>query len=295
MAMTPMKNVAPFKDATALLETPQKLQTFAEKEGYLFFKNLLPEKDVIALRNQILTLAQSYNWLAPNTPYQLGIAAPNAPQYKEDTPEWRNFYCDVQKLHAFHALALHPRLIRPLEILFNEPVLPHSRNILRLLFPNSARYSTPPHQDNYYIGGSENTWTAWFALGDCPAELGGLACAPGTHKQGKLETQAAEGAGGRSVVVDENTHWVAAPMNCGDVLFLHSLTVHQGKDNQSNRLRLSCDYRYQPRSHPVREDSLQPHLHWLTWDDIYAEWPKNDPIKYYWQNWTINFTPHTSR
>jgi hypothetical protein len=115
----------------------------------------------------------------------------------------------------------------------------------------------------------------------------------GTHKQGKLETQTAEGAGGRGVTLDENTHWVAAPMNCGDVLFLHSLTVHQGKDNQSERLRLSCDYRYQPRSHPVREDSLQPHLNWLTWDDIYAEWPKDDPVKYYWQNWNINITPRT--
>ena len=293
MAMTAMKHVAPFKDATPMLETPEKLRAFAQEEGYLFFQGLLPENDILNLRQQILEIVQRYNWLAPNTPIQLGMAASDAPAYKENTPEWTPFYCDIQKCNAFHALALHPRLIRPLEILFNEPVLPHSRNILRLLFPHSERYSTPPHQDNFYIGGSENTWTAWFPLGDCPSELGGLACAPGTHKQGKLEAQKAEGAGGHGVTVDKTTHWAAAPMNCGDVLFLHSLTVHQGRDNQSDRLRLSCDYRYQPRSHPVREDSLQPHLHCLTWEEIYANWPPDDPVKYYWKNWNLNITPRT--
>lgn len=293
MAMVTMKNVAPFQDATPMLEKPEQLRLFAQEEGYLFFKNLLPEKDIIDLRKPIIDIVQKYDWLAPNTPPQLGIAASDIPENKEATPQWRDFYCDIQKLHTFHALALHPRLIRPLEILFNEPVLPHSRNILRLLFPNSARYSTPPHQDNYYIGGSENTWTAWFPLGDCPHELGGLACAPGTHKTGKLETQAAEGAGGRGVTIDENTQWAAAPMQCGDVLFLHSLTVHQGRDNTSDRLRLSCDYRYQPRSHTVREDSLQPHLHCLTWEDIYAQWPQDDPVKYYWKNWDLNITPRS--
>jgi len=293
MAMTKMNHVTPFQDATPYLETPNTLRAFAQDKGYLFFKGLLPETDVLDLRKQIIQIVQEYGWLSSKTPPLLGIAAPNAPTYKEGTPEWQNFYCDVQKQYAFHALALHPRLIRPLEILFNEPVLPHSRNILRLLFPNSAPYSTPPHQDNYYIGGSDNTWTAWFTLGDCPDELGGLACAPGTHKQGKLETQPAEGAGGRSVTLDENTQWATAPMNCGDVLFLHSLTVHQGRDNQSNRLRLSCDYRYQPRSHPIREDSLEPHLHVLTWEDIYATWPQDDPVKYYWKNWNLNIIHRT--
>ena len=77
-------------------------------------------------------------------------------------------------------------------------------------------------------------------------------------------------------------------MICGDVLYLHSLTVHQGRDNRSNRVRLSCDYRYQPRSHSVRSDSLIPHLNILTWDDIYTNWDSDDPVKYYWNAWDLN-------
>lgn len=293
MAMAQMKRVEPLVDATPLLENPDALRERAQREGYLFFKNRLPIDDVLNLRHQILTIAQRHNWVHPESDIEEGVASPDAPRYQEKAGAGRGFYCDVQKCRDFHALALHPRLIRPLEILFDEPVLPHSRNILRLLMPDSARYSTPPHQDNFYIGGSKETWTAWFPLGDCPDELGGLACAPGTHRLGNMDTQKAEGAGGRAVDIDTETRWATSPMACGDVLYLHSLTVHQGRDNRSNRVRLSCDYRYQPRSHSVRSDSLDPHLNVLTWDDIYANWDKGDPVKYYWNAWNLDIFSRT--
>ena len=78
-------------------------------------------------------------------------------------------------------------------------------------------------------------------------------------------------------------------MRGGDLIVLHSLTIHQGRDNiTSDRLRLSADYRYQPRSHPVREDSLQPHMNWLTWKSVYEQWDKDDPVKYYWEDWDLD-------
>jgi hypothetical protein len=288
MATAQMKRVEPLFDATPLLDDPKALREKARKEGYLFFKNRLPIGEIDLLRQQILKIAQNHGWLHPTEGVTKGLAAPDAPRYQEKAGNGQTFYADVQKCRDFHALALHPRLVRPLEILFDEPVLPHSRNILRLLMPDSARYSTPPHQDNFYIGGSKETWTVWFPLGDCPEELGGLACAPGTHRLGNMETQKAEGAGGRGVAIDSETRWATSPMTCGDVLYFHSLTVHQGRDNRSDRVRLSCDYRYQPRSHPVRADSLIPHLNILTWDDIYTNWDSDDPVKYYWNAWDLN-------
>ena len=288
MAKTQMKCVEPLFDATDLLDDPKALQARALKEGYLFFKNLLPIDEILNLREQILQIAHTHGWLHPTADVAEGLGAPDAPRYQEKADNGHSFYTDVQKCRDFHALALHPRLIRPLEILFGEPVLAHSRNILRLLMPDSARYSTPPHQDNFYIGGSKETWTVWFPLGDCPDELGGLACAPGTHRLGNLDTQKAEGAGGRGVDIDVETRWATSPMTCGDVLYLHSLTVHQGRDNHTDRVRLSCDYRYQPRSHPVRSDSLVPHLNILTWEEIYADWQTEDPVKYYWQAWNLD-------
>ena len=73
-----------------------------------------------------------------------------------------------------------------------------------------------------------------------------------------------------------------------DVIILHSLAIHQGRDNMSqDQLRVSCDFRYQPMSHPIRSDSLVPHMNWLTWEEIYRDWEPTDPVKYYWQDWDL--------
>jgi hypothetical protein len=81
-------------------------------------------------------------------------------------------------------------------------------------------------------------------------------------------------------------------MECGDILTFHSLTVHQGRDNQTeDRLRVSVDYRYQPISEPIAPDSMEPHYGGLgmDWDEIYADWPENDPLKYYWKQWDLHY------
>ena len=120
--------------------------------------------------------------------------------------------------------------------------------------PSVSSGDTPPHQDNYYIGGSDETWTTWIPTGDCSAALGSLAVASGTHKLGKLAVQQTANRGVAVILPDDIT-WAGGDFHCGDVLAFHSLTIHQGQDNESgNRLRMSLDYLYQPISHPVRAD-----------------------------------------
>jgi len=288
MAMIKMAQVEPLEDVTHLLDEPEALRVKAEEEGVLFFKGLLDADKVNALRSQILTICNAQGWIKEGTSPDEAIAEPGAMVIESQDPRWQAFYNDIQRVRDFHALALDPAILKALEVLFGESVLPHSRNICRLVFPNSATHSTPPHQDNLYIGGSEQTWTVWIPGGDIPESLGGLAVARGTHNRGKLEDKEATGAGGRQVEVEEDTVWIGGDYACGDAIFLHSMSVHQGRDNLSNRLRVSCDFRYQPRSHRVRSDSLVPHMGWLTWEDIYEKWGIDDPVKYYWKEWELD-------
>ncbi|MDP7447212.1 MAG: phytanoyl-CoA dioxygenase family protein [Candidatus Latescibacteria bacterium] len=289
--MTPMLSVEPFLDSTALLADPAALRRRGDELGYLFFPGLLDTGPVLSLRQRVLEICRDHRWIAPGSDPATGIARTDD-LIIESTgdPRWQAFYDEAQKLRQFHALALDPAILSTLEVLFDEPVLAHPRNILRVIFPRSATHSTPPHQDHFYIGGSADTWTCWFPLGDCPVELGSLAVVPGSHHTGFLDVHEAQGAGGRAVEVDEDSVWAGGDLACGDVLFLHSLVIHQGRDNQTDRLRLSCDFRYQPRSHPVREDSLAPHMNWLTWDEIYAGWAADDPLRAYWQDWDLDIT-----
>ena len=80
---------------------------------------------------------------------------------------------------------------------------------------------------------------------------------------------------------DEAQDWASASYRPGDVLVFHSLTVHWAPPNRGERLRLSCDYRYQLASDPVVEGSLLPH-YWPTipgWDVLTNGW-STTPLGY---------------
>lgn len=67
-----------------------------------------------------------------------------------------------QRIGIARALAHHPRLLRLQEALFDGPVLPHPRNIARLMIPRSTSRSTPPHQDFVHVQGTPRVWTVWI-------------------------------------------------------------------------------------------------------------------------------------
>ena len=121
---------------------------------------------------------------------------------------------------------------------------------------------TPIHQDFIHIQGTRNVWTAWIPFGNIRGSLGGLAVLKGSHKQGVLAVTAAAGAGGlESILCNIDLPWVEHDYEIGDVLTFHSCTVHKSLPNlMGNRVRLSCDYRYQPGDEDLEEKSLKPHM-----------------------------------
>ena len=149
MANQAMRNLEPFLDSTRLLDAPEALRARAAEQGYLFFRSLLDSESVLDLRRQILEVCQQHGWLAEDASLMDGVSKEGSLLIESASPEWSNFYTDVQRLRAFNALALHPAIITMLETLFDEEVLPHARNICRVIFPNAVAHTTPPHQDNF--------------------------------------------------------------------------------------------------------------------------------------------------
>jgi hypothetical protein len=47
--------------------------------------------------------------------------------------------------------------------------------------------------------------------------------------------------------------WLTADYRAGDILIFTMHTIHASLDNQSNRIRLSADFRYQPADEPMDE------------------------------------------
>jgi len=283
-----MDTFLPFLDSSNLLESVKAIRTRAGEQGYLLIRGLLPKKAVLSTRISVLRACAKAGWIAPNTNLSDGIAV-NGFCCVEAQTEFFEVYDKVQKLEDFHRLSLHPALIAVFRAIFQEDVLVHSRNICRIFFPNTQQYSTPAHQDYAQIGGTDETWTTWIPLGDCPTSLGGLSILAGSHREEVLPHHPHIGVGGKSVETEALPYqWVSGDLACGDVLMFHSHTVHKALPNLTqNQLRLSADFRYQPASHPVRDDSLEPHYGRLSWEQIYTDWDSQTE-QYYWKQYKLN-------
>ena len=127
-------------------------------------------------------------------------------------------------------------------------------------------------------------------LGDVPREMGALAVLSRTHKKGLLPSRAMPGLGGAGVDTEgfEGSKWVTENFRVGDAVLFHSLTIHQGMPSAfPEKLRLSCDFRYQGVSRPLVEGSLKSHANRQTWEQIYAGW-HSKKYQYYWKSLPLN-------
>ena len=281
-----MEATQALQDATPLRRHDQALRQHLDTEGCAFFRGLIPPDDVLDLRRQVLQIYRDRGWLKAGTALMDGVVDPAIDQVESYASNGADqaAYQAVYQLEAFHRLAHHPAITGLFEQLFGEAVFVHPRNIARLMAPHKDTFPTPPHQDFIYVQGTQATYTCWIPLGDCPRALGGLSLLPHTHQQ-LLPVRPASGAGGRTVVLDGlDRAWLEGDLATGDAVVFHSQTVHRALPNQAaDRIRLSCDYRYQPLSMPVEQKSLQPHVGLMTWEEAYAGW-SDKSLQYYWRD-----------
>ena len=118
--------------------------------------------------------------------------------------------------------------------------------------------------------GTTEVYTAWMPLIDCPMDVGPLQIAAGSHTAGVYDFDIAGGAGGIEITDPLAGSWVSSDFAAGDVLLFHSMTVHKGVPNRSDRLRMSMDVRYQLVSEPFNIDNANPDGQPLSWDEVYA-------------------------
>jgi len=117
---------------------------------------------------------------------------------------------------------------------------------------------------------------------DCPMDVGPLQVAVGSQQAGVYDFGIAGGAGGIEILDPLDGRWVCGDFAMGDVQLFHSVTVHKGLPNRSDRLRMSMDVRYQLLSEPFNIDNANPDGQPLSWEEVYADWD-TDALKYYWR------------
>ena len=279
----------PLRDSTACLGRDGELAERMAEDGYLFVRGLLAKDRVLGVRRQMLEILADNKMVRSDQP--LDSAIPDFDHFAvEPQPAFMKVLYAQYALEDLNAILHLPEVTAVVDAICGEPSIPLPLFVARNIFPARDIYTTPAHQDYVHFQGTTRNYAAWIPMGDCLADMGGLAIAAGSHKLGLLDVRPALGAGALEVAHDGVFDWVYGELQAGDVLFHNCLTVHRGVPNRSAAMRLSIDCRFQPLSEPMCAQSLRPHRDMVDWEDLYQGWSRDD-LKYYWQKHDLKIVP----
>jgi hypothetical protein len=172
---------APFTDSRDIVADPAALRNRIRTDGYLFLRGIGPKDKIQAARRDVLQLCAHAGWCDPGGRWT-GVGP-----FTEGDAEYMAVYKHLIKLHTFLAVPEDAALMDVVGKVIDGPPMLHRLRIGRVTFPNNIAQTTAAHQDHWYIRGSQQTYTIWLPLGDCPIQLGGLAVLPGSHQAGFIE------------------------------------------------------------------------------------------------------------
>lgn len=289
--------MTPFRDSSPLLGDVAGLRRRMTEDGYLFLPGLLPRPAVSDVQQRLGTIAREAGWLAADRPVEAAIADPAGFCVDPDT-RFLAVLEDINRVFEFHALGHHPALLTFFERFLGDTVLVHPKGLPRFIFPGRPEYTTPAHQDFPNIQGCEDVYTAWIPLIDCPPAVGGLQIAAGSQTMGVLDFDLGNGVGGVEISDPLDGRWVGGPFRAGDVLVFHSMVVHKGIANHSDRLRMSVDIRYQRLGDPFcLRNADKPYGRPDTWEAMAAGWTaaQRAQLFRYWERLPIRPIAFDSR
>jgi ectoine hydroxylase-related dioxygenase (phytanoyl-CoA dioxygenase family) len=282
--------VKPFREIHASDLNSHSLETEMDVQGYLLIRELLPTADLKSLLAEIVQIVAAAGWLEPDYTPLNRLTNPSATCSDSD-PAFKRVYEQIFTLESFHAFAHHPVLKCVMNQLVGPQLLIHPKPIVRLIFPNSDRLIPHAHQDHRGIGGDPETFTAWIPLHDCPVELGPLQILEASHRFGLQSNGSENGSLPREIA--RGRSWVGGPINAGDLLLFHSLTVHSATPNTSNQLRISMDCRFQNYWRALNPATLVFPTSANgsgSWESTYAHWRSHE-LKYFWKQMPLHFKP----
>lgn len=266
-----------------ILDNVPSLRQRMLEDGYLYLPGYLDREQVIEARLEITRRLAVGGCLHPDHDPMDAVAH----------PEYQNsFRADIPKDNpSMHRVLYERRTIEFYERFLGGAVKHYDYTWFRAVAPGVA-HTTQPHCDIVYMGrGTKNLYTAWVPYSDITLDMGGLMILEGSNRQVKLKQYlerdvdtyctngplAAEiesgtrqwewdGSLSKNPVTLRKTlggRWLTAEYRMGDLLTFTMASVHTGIDNQSDRIRLSSDSRYQLASEPADERWIgaNPPLH----------------------------------
>lgn len=245
-------------------------QRMAE-DGYLYLPGYLDREEVLEARRALMSALAEEGLLDPDRP---PLEAVLRQEGRTGRTGVRNDL--AQRLPALQRLLYGGRMLAFYREFLGGDILHFSYTWLRVVAPGRA---AAPHYDIVFMGrGTPNLYTAWTPLGDIPLAMGGVMVLEHSHRleqikqtygQRDVDTYCANHANAEVWATNQKRwsghlskdavrlrqtlggRWLTAEYRMGDLLTFGMYTLHASLDNQTDRIRLSSDSRYQLASEPA--------------------------------------------
>ena len=260
-------------DSCGLAADSAALRGRMAEDGYLFLRGYLDREEVLEARREITARLAAYGALDLDRPVMDAVAAPaNGSGF---TPE------AAQDNAALERVLYRGRMMELYERLLGGPVRHYDYTWLRTIRPGKG---SQPHCDIVYMGrGTHRLFTAWVPIGDVSLPTGGLIVLENSHRQAEklrpylsrdvdayctnradaalIESGAKQWQDWGGVLANNPAslreklggRWLTTEFRAGDLLTFSMATVHGSLDNQTDRVRISSDSRYQLAAEAVDE------------------------------------------
>lgn len=248
-------------DSAALLADPPELRARLADDGYLFLRGVLDRETVRAARREVFERLHAVGEV--KAPSEDGIFTGES-RRAELEPDRGRFWRSVSTGPRLRAMSHAGPIVAVMDAVFGEPARPQDYLFLRAGVRGRA---TDLHYDYpFFTRAHDRVCTVWTPIGDVPVCDGPLVVVEGSHRLRDLidpmighdisvnpERRAAFGSDAIEFAASRGTRLLTADFAAGDVIVFGMYIAHGSLDNHSpvDRVRLSCDVRWQPASLPV--------------------------------------------
>ena len=261
--VVPPEMVGELADSAGLMGDPPALRKRLKDDGYLFLKGVLPRAAVMAGRREVFQRMARVGEIAE--PAEAGISS-GASRRAEMEPDLGRFWKSVSEGPDLRAASHGSAMTAIMSLVFGETARPQDYMFLRA---GPFGRATGLHFDYpFFTRAHDRVATVWLPIGDVPVADGPLVIVEGSNRFRDLidpmigfdisrdNTRKADlGADAITFAEQRGTRLLTRDFEAGDIALFGMYTAHGSLDNHTsiNRVRLSCDVRWQPASLPLDE------------------------------------------
>ena len=250
-------------DSARLLDQPVVLRERLATDGFVYLKGVLDKAQVAAARCEVFERLLEVGEVLP--PATAAIASGSS-RRDELVADRGSFWKSVSEGPQLRALSHGGAMAHIMSTLLAAPARPHDYMFLRAGAPGRA---TGLHYDYpFFTRAHDQVYTVWLPIGDVPVTDGPLVVVEGSNRYQDLiepmigfdvardtTRKATLAQDAVSFARQRGARLLTRGFAAGDMAVFGMYTLHGSLENHSpiNRVRLSCDVRWQAASLPVDE------------------------------------------